>query len=206
MRLADGFLPAPGSDFVFMTGSLFSSITGTFDELELIAPPGVEFDGQLIYASTAVTFEVLMAELIADFDDDLDIDADDIDQLTTAIRSMSSDARFDLNGDGILNEMDLTSMIEDVLGTFFGDANLDRVVDGQDFLEWNSAKFTDGTGWATGDFNGDGASDGQDFLQWNANKFASVAANGATVPEPTALWLMWGVLITCSSLLIRSHR
>ncbi|MEM8679442.1 MAG: trypsin-like serine protease, partial [Planctomycetota bacterium] len=75
-----------------------------------------------------------------------------------------------------------------------GDANGDGNVDGQDFVIWNTYKFTDGTDWSTGDFNNDGRTDGQDFVVWNTNKFTSVAdaiVTFPTVPEPQlALWML----------------
>ena len=68
------------------------------------------------------------------------------------------------------------------------DANLDGVVDGQDFILWNMGKFTSTLAWNGGDFNGDGVADGQDFILWNANKFT--ASDGIQrVPEP-ASWAL----------------
>ena len=52
-----------------------------------------------------------------------------------------------------------------------GDANLDGVVDGQDFIIWNANKFTFTSAWSQGDFNADGTTDGQDFVIWNMFKF-----------------------------------
>ena len=63
-----------------------------------------------------------------------------------------------------------------------GDANLDGMVDGSDFIIWNGNKFLTGTDWETGDFNGDGVTDGLDFVIWNDFKFASL--DGFVVPEP----------------------
>jgi hypothetical protein len=62
-----------------------------------------------------------------------------------------------------------------------GDANLDGVVDGQDFVTWNSAKFTLNTAWCAGNFNGDGVVDGQDFVIWNNHKFSSSMPQTAPV-------------------------
>ena len=45
-----------------------------------------------------------------------------------------------------------------------GDADIDGVVDGQDFIAWNAAKFTSDLLWSKGDFNADGFVDGQDFI------------------------------------------
>ena len=71
-----------------------------------------------------------------------------------------------------------------------GDATLDGVVDGQDFIEWNDNKFTSIAAWCAGDFSADGTVDGQDFILWNDNKFMS-ADGVAAVPEPST----FGVLI-----------
>ena len=74
-----------------------------------------------------------------------------------------------------------------------GDANLDGFVDGLDFIEWNTNKFTTVAAWCSGDFNADGFVDGLDFIAWNANKFTSSSGQSA-VPEPGAaqllLWLI----------------
>jgi hypothetical protein len=63
-----------------------------------------------------------------------------------------------------------------------GDSNPDGIVDGQDFLDWNDAKFTATGKWSDADWNADGMTDGQDFLIWNENKFQS-----STVATPIVL-------------------
>lgn len=60
---------------------------------------------------------------------------------------------------------------------------LDGTVDGQDFIIWNTNKFTDSNSWVTGDFNGDALVDGGDFIIWNVHKFIS-ADTLLQVPEP----------------------
>ncbi|MEM8678503.1 MAG: hypothetical protein AAGF97_04015, partial [Planctomycetota bacterium] len=65
-----------------------------------------------------------------------------------------------------------------------GDATLDGVVDGQDFIAWNANKFTNITLWTGGNFKGDAVTDGQDFILWNANKFT--AQGPLTDPGPGA--------------------
>ena len=81
-----------------------------------------------------------------------------------------------------------------------GDANGDRIVDGLDFIIWNSFKFTSGTNWGSGDFNGDGITDGLDFILWNNNKFTSVPR---PVPEASSTVLVWATL---GLLLARGHQ
>ena len=85
------------------------------------------------------------------------LDADDLDLLTEAIREHSTDARFDLNIDDVIDMADHGYWVTGLKQTFFGDANLD--------LEFNStdlvAVLASGTyeadvdsSWTTGDFNG----------------------------------------------------
>lgn len=78
-----------------------------------------------------------------------------------------------------------------------GDANGDGLVDGQDFIIWNSNKFQTGTDWTSADFNSDGLTDGQDFLLWNEYKFTLAGGAGIpnAVPEPHGcLWLVLTVI------------
>ena len=74
-----------------------------------------------------------------------------------------------------------------------GDANLDGVVDGLDFIAWNAHKFTSTAAWCNGDFNADGTVDGLDFIRWNANKFQ--ASDTMAVPEPGTAGLMFMMLL-----------
>ncbi|MEM8681383.1 MAG: choice-of-anchor B family protein, partial [Planctomycetota bacterium] len=131
-------------------------------------------------------------------------DASDIDLLQSLGSlvdgvSAAGNERFDLNGDGQIDLLDrdqwlADAAVENGLDSPYklGDANLDGVVDGQDFIDWNAAKFTADARWSRGDFNADGVIDGQDFLAWNANKFTS--SDGVTVPEPRLVVVLTGLL------------
>ena len=110
----------------------------------------------------------------------------------------AENARYDLNGDDVLNNADLDiwlseAALVDGYATPYkrGDANLDSFVDGADFILWNQSKFTSSLAWDQGDFNGDGFVDGLDFIDWNQNKFTSLSR--AAVPEPSLLF-GWVVL------------
>ncbi|MEM8680669.1 MAG: hypothetical protein AAGF97_15075, partial [Planctomycetota bacterium] len=127
--------------------------------------------------------EHVSSTLPGDFNQDGNLDATDIDLLFDGIADQDLD--FDLNGDGLLDEADVRFMVEDLIGTRLGDANLDFVVDGTDFLIWNTHKFSTGTGWASGDFNGDRSTDGTDFLIWNTHKFTA-AMVGSMRPDEEA--------------------
>ena len=141
----------------------------------------------------------------ADFNDDGMINETDIDLLTMDIASMTNDvAMFDLTGDNSVNLDDVNQWLADAGQAnlpsmnpyLIGDANLDGVVDGQDFIEWNSAKFTATGKWTLADFNADGLTDGQDFIAWNTNKFMS-SDSATAVPEPAlgALTLLLAVAV-----------
>ncbi|HEY6565519.1 MAG TPA: hypothetical protein VIY86_13535, partial [Pirellulaceae bacterium] len=108
-----------------------------------------------------------------DFDQDGDLDLNDVDALTAAIAAGSSNLQFDTNGDGLVNVTDLQNWILNIKRTVMGDANLDFVTDGSDFNIWNQNKFTSSTKWSKGNFNADGFVDGSDFNIWNQNKFTS---------------------------------
>ncbi|MCG8507606.1 MAG: PEP-CTERM sorting domain-containing protein, partial [Rhodospirillales bacterium] len=105
-----------------------------------------------------------------------------------------------MNGDMVVNDADATELIEVILQTVRGDANLDAMVDGQDF-SLLKANFGGQAGWAGGDFNGDGSVDGQDFslLKANFGFSASVtpaeiaeleAFSTSIIPEPASLLLL----------------
>lgn len=125
-----------------------------------------------------------------DFDDDGDLDCDDIDALIAAIVAPPpAISLFDLDGDGQLSLADVDIWLDFAgnvnIGAAYlpGDANLDGSVDGQDFLVWNANKFTSTAAWCAGDFNADGIVDGPDFLIWNAFKFQS--SDGTAIESPT---------------------
>jgi hypothetical protein len=82
-----------------------------------------------------------------------------------------------------VDQADVLHLVETILGTQLGDANLDGVVDGSDFNHWNDNKFeTCYKTWGEGDFNGDGVADGSDFNIWSMRRFTGGAA--AAVPRP----------------------
>ncbi|QDU71113.1 serine hydrolase [Mucisphaera calidilacus] len=98
----------------------------------------------------------LSGNLVGDIDQDGQIDARDIDLLSTAIQTGSTGTIFDLNGSGTVDRLDLDFLITGILGTAPGDANLDGTVDLLDLssLAENFNQF--GRGWAEGNFNANG--------------------------------------------------
>jgi hypothetical protein len=77
--------------------------------------------------------------------------------------------------------------------TYYGDANLDRIVNALDFSALASNFGGTSTFWCQGDFNFDGITNSLDFdqiaLNWNLTlpSMAPASALGALVPEPANL-------------------
>jgi hypothetical protein len=97
-----------------------------------------------------------------DFNGDGQLNIADVDLFLAGLRA--GDATFDLTEDDVVDDRDLAFLIEDLLKTSFGDANLDGTFDSSDLVQiFQSAEFEDPTpgnsSWAEGDWDGDG-----DFL------------------------------------------
>ncbi len=129
--------------------------------------------------------QLLITDLSGDFNLDGSLGLADIDLLTENVAiGPANPAMFDLTGDGLVDMDDINEWLA-LAGAanlpsgnayLLGDANLDGIVDGFDFIEWNANKFTMNTAWSAGNFNGDAFVDGFDFIEWNARKFMSSAS------------------------------
>ncbi len=167
-------IPAPG-------GTWDAADQGTYS-IEIVEFLVTDLTNNFLAGGAIATFDVNLGGMLdGDFDNDGVLDCDDIDELSHAIASGSTDPTYDLDLDGNVDLDDLQVWVVDLKGTLFGDANLDFTVDGQDFLVWNANKFGGDTAWCTGDFNADGITDGLDFVIWNANKFESAPRPVVTV-------------------------
>ena len=117
--------------------------------------------------------------VLGDYTADNSVDAGDIDAISAALRSGRTDRVFDLTGDRSLSDADRTALIETVLGTVLGDADLDGVVgtaDGEALL----AHLGQAAGWSSGDFDGDGMVTGS---RDGALLLAGLAADAALASE-----------------------
>ena len=147
-------------------------------------------------------FIASIAPTFGDFDADGDIDGDDINALAAA---SSGDLTFDLDGDGTVTvsasgsgvSSDLDYLIRTILGTEYGDANLDGEVDIVDFDLLGQGFQGQGTGWLYGDFSGSGgATDIVDFdLLGQFFGFSAVAAASTVTPEPAAIHMVFCLLL-----------
>lgn len=148
-----------------------------------------------------------------DLDGDGVVDAADVNLLFDSFADPAPDPRFDLDGDGDTDAIDAELFITDVLGTFFGDADLNGLVDVVDLGRVGLNFDQSVEGWADGDFNGDRLVDvvdlgqlGLNFTAGNHDAADAPIASDAdlrAVPEPgAALLLAFGGL----GLVTRSRR
>lgn len=127
--------------------------------------------------------------LPGDFDLDNDVDADDIDLLFAAISSGTQDLFFDLTDDGVVTHDDTGRLVQVILQTSFGDANLDGRVNRTDAaIVGRNFGYMGTPAWARGDFSGDGQVDLTDAAMMHAQlDSVSFASPQATPTPPSAL-------------------
>lgn len=140
-----------------------------------------------------------------DMNGDGAVDVSDIDRITEAVRGQEDG--YDLNQDGVLDELDRMHLLEHVLGTAFGDATLDGFFDSGDLVTvflsgtYESDKFA---GWAQGDWNGDARFDSADLVLALRTGSYRADATALAVPEPSSMqtfaWIALIVgMISCRS-------
>jgi hypothetical protein len=132
-----------------------------------------------------------------DFDGDSDLDAADIDALTQAVSSGSTDLKYDLNGDSTLTGVDRQVWVEQLKRTYFGDSNLDGVFGSGDLVAiFQAGQYEDSivgnSTWATGDWNGDGEfSTGDLVFAFQSGGYEKGPRAAVTsVPEPASIALL----------------
>jgi alpha-amylase len=96
----------------------------------------------------------------------------------------------DLNVDGMVTQADVDTFVIKILRTSYADFDVNRVVDGADFLTWQQ-NLSVGSRLDQGDATGDGAVDADDLAVWK-NAFGTTAPvtatpGAATVPESSGL-------------------
>ena len=120
------------------------------------------------------------------------VDDGDIDLLLRCADAGIANALMDLDADNAVDGADATYLIETILSTWKGDANLDGMVTDLDAgklgLNWQkSITLGDNPGWADGDWNGDGKVTDLDAGQLGLNWQKGVPPG---VPEPATLTLL----------------
>ena len=115
------------------------------------------------------TFGTANSSAAVDLNNDQVSDLADVDLLCTGISSQSADLVFDLTKDGKIDLADMRYLIEMVLQTNFGDANLDGHFDTRDLVDvFSAAEFEDSidgnSTWSEGDWNCDGDATTRDLV------------------------------------------
>lgn len=142
-------LPSHTVTFTLPAGLASGSYTATLITSQVTDPAGNPADanglGQLMFN----------VGLRGDFNSSNTIDDSDIDLLFAAINAGTHDPFYDLTGDSLVTIADMDEEVLVILGTFYGDANLDLRVSIGD-LTILAENFNGTGGWAQGDFTGNG--------------------------------------------------
>lgn len=123
----------------------------------------LDYNNELNPEDNTATVVITVVDERADTNGDSTLDGRDIDALSQAIRSESSDVVFDVNGDGRIDALDRDMLLDELFAVPRGDANLDGRVSFADFLNL-SASFGGIAEWNSGDFDGNGFADIDDFF------------------------------------------
>lgn len=160
-------------------------------------------DGEELVTDTdSQAFALSFTETNADLDGDGLLGVGDIDLLTQKFNAGSSDAAFDINLDGLVDQEDRRMWVEEIAGTHFGDANLDGEVNFSDFLTF-AINFGKHGGWADGNFDGVRGVEFLDFLTLDHFFGRSGSPTTTAVPEPDTFLL---ALLGLTYLGLRRHR
>jgi hypothetical protein len=186
-------------------GEAFGAALAVADGRALIGAEAGVVDGQA--SGMAYVFNVGFLDL-ADVDDNGAVDASDIDQLSEAVRTASTDTSFDVNHDGTVNEHDRRLWVAALNHTYFGDANLDGQFDSTDLVEVLASGTYEAdvdSSWATGDFDGDRRTNSSDLVIALADGGYEAGPRSAvsSVPEPAAMTV---ILLAVAQMLLHRKR
>ncbi len=125
-----------------------------------------------------------------DLDKDGVVGAWDIGLLQRHVGEAAYGLGYDLNGDGAASAADVDVLVQEILGTRFGDTDLNRRVDLDDLTIVGTFYGQPGSySWREGDFNGDGIVDLDDLT--TLGTFYGWRPSGPTpLPEPATLGLL----------------
>lgn len=126
--------------------------------------------GSLGYYKITGSIRSLADGIRGDINADNQLDAQDIDALyaligtAAAVGESDVDSVADLNEDGAVDQNDVDILVRDILGTDYGDFDLNRRVDFSDFLHLAANFGRADVGWQSGDVDGDREVAFNDFL------------------------------------------
>jgi len=110
----------------------------------------------------------------------------------TGVATLPADPIYDVDGDG-LDGTDFDYEVQSIIGSAFGDADLNQQVNFTDFASLSTNLGSSGTGWEQDNFNLDDTTNFADFVAL-ANNYGTDLSSGVsvqeTVPEPASLVLL----------------
>ena len=135
-----------------------------------------------------------------DFDENNVLDIVDLELLRAAVQSGQNDPDFDLDGLGTVDQKDLTTLVQVLMSSWIGDANLDGEFNTADFVQvFQFGEYEDdivgNSTWKTGDWNADGEFDTGDLVtafQSDGYERGSVIR----VPEPEGQGYVIAILMS----------
>jgi O-glycosyl hydrolase len=158
---------------------------GSYEVSLGVIPPNPSGEILLSLPGESITSMILQPPTVpGDFNFDGVVNAADIDLMLDEIAAGTHGALYDLTGDSQVTQVDAIYLIRGLLGTDFGDANLDGVVSDADYTIWADHYGQTSVGWAEGDFTGNGVVTEADYTIW-ADHY-SVGASSAGASEPVA--------------------
>ncbi|MCA9169693.1 MAG: hypothetical protein KDB23_18595, partial [Planctomycetales bacterium] len=161
---------APGANINRFDPHVFSPLSSTLLSRTVPGNVGLTFAGSKL----------------GDFNGDGLLDVADLELQRQKIGS--TDSRFDLNGDDVVDQADRIVWLHELKQTWVGDSNLDGVFDSQDLVSVFAVgkyELPQSATWAEGDWNGDGVFGTTDLVAaWQDGGYE--AGTFAAVPEPSA--------------------
>ena len=158
-----------------------------------LSTEGLPFEVPLTIDIAGGVQAIGMKPLAGDWNGNGELDAEDIDLLSQAVREGNDDLRFDLNGDQLVDWDDHEFWVHESKWTYFGDADLDGQFNSADFVfVFTAGEYEDdlveNSGWATGDWDGNADFDTSDFVKAFVDGGYELGPrpHPFAVPEPSA--------------------
>lgn len=170
-------------------------LTGALDDVRI-------YEGALSEDEILQLLDGGVGGVLGDFNNNQDLDTNDIDLLSAEVQAGTNMARFDVNDDQLVNEADRLTWIKELKKTWVGDSNFDGEFNSTDFVVvFTAGEYEDGVAgnstWAEGDWNGDTEFDSSDFVaaftDGGYEKGPLPAAQA--VPEPSTGVIVMGTVL-----------
>lgn len=165
---------------------------------------------------SAYSQQIATRTRFGDFDNDLELTANDLALMVKAIEATKPNLAFDLDRDGRITEIDHRVWVEQAFNTYLGDSNLDGQFSSADMvLTFQAGQYDDqirgNATWTTGDWNADREFTSRDFVaafqsggyEQGTRPTSASRTVAASVPEPCGFSLL---VASLSFLLMTRHR